>query len=338
MSSKVLAVPILLLIAFSSHAATVELNVIASGRAPYGAAQDWARSLEKLKSVRARIGGSTSGSRPEVKQSGTLVRVTAVIDDRNQLVVPGKTFNRGQTAALQEWLDQLGSPQPTQRGKNRFGLTKEQLEQTHELLKKPVNGSTKGRSVATVVVVAAKLARLPLRVSSGLKSVMRDAKVEDEWQGFSAGTTLAAALRPLELVMVPRDAGAGQIELWITTDEIAKESWPVGWKSQLSKRKLIPKIYDPLPVDVADTPIGDVVSAIAGRIETPVFYDTGLLEQLKIDPATTLVTYYSKRAIYTKALTMTLSKAQLRYEIRVDERGKPFLWIFPRRLPKPLPR
>ena len=315
------------------HGATVELNVVPGGRAPFNAAQEWARSLEKLKSVSVRVGGGSAPS-PEVKQSGSSIRVTAVIDDRNQLVVPGKRFGIRQTGALQTWLDQLSDPQDSAGGKDRFGLTKKQLEQTHESLKTIVSGSTKGRSVATIAVGISKLTRLPLRASSGVKSIMREANVEDEWQGLSSGTTLAAVLRPLELVMVPKLNPAGRVELWITAEQVAKESWPVGWKSQLSKRELVPKIYDPLPIDIADTPIADVIAAVTGRLETPVFYDTALLELLKIDPAKTPVTYYSKRTIYTKALSLTLSKAQLKYELRVDERGKPFIWILPRRVPK----
>lgn len=317
-------------------AVNVDLDVVRSANAPFNAAQEWARSLDRLSSVRVRLNGNQV-PQPSVKQSGNTLRVVAVIDGNNRLVVPGKSFTMRQVAALQSWLDAQakgGANGAASESKNRFGLTRTQLERTHDSLKALVADSTQGKKVLPVVTSIARRAGLPLSLSSGMRTIAGDAVVPDEWQGFTSGTTIAALLRPLELVMIPKVGRAGQIELVIEHDATADESWPVGWKSSLKKRELIPKIYDPLPIDIADTPIADVMKAIESRIETPMFYDTALLRLLELDPAKETVTYNSSRTIYTKAISLTLSKAQMKHEIRVDEIGRPFIWIMPRRTPR----
>ncbi len=317
-------------------AKTIELNVVASGRAPFNATQEWARALARLKSVRVRASGQGS-TRPDITQSGDIIRVTGVIDGSNRLVVPGKSFTKSQIATLQSWLDaqRKGEANGTSGGgKNRFGLTKAQLETARVTLKSPLSASTKDQTVDKVVSSISRQIGLPVSITGSLRTALMDVRVPEEWQGFSCGTSIAAALRPLELVMVPRVGRGGKIEMQIVPDQAVKEGWPVGWPSTLKKRELIPKIYDPLPIDISETPIAKIIAAIASRIDTAVFYDWALLDLLEIDPANAKVTHYSKRTIYTKAISLTLAKAQLKHEIRVDERGKPFIWILPRRVPK----
>lgn len=335
---KIISTPILLVVFLINDAlfgANVDLEVVRSANAPFNAAQEWARALEKLKSIPVRLNGNQV-PQPSVKKNGNTVRVVAVIDGNNRLVVPGRSFTMRQTAALQSWLNAQANgtaSDTTAVAKNRFGLTTQQLKRTHESLKGLVAESTQGKKVLPVVTTIARQAGLSLSLSAGMQTIAADAVVHDEWQGFTSGTTIAALLRPLELVMVPKIGRGEEIELGIEHDATADESWPVGWKSPLKPRELIPKIYDPLPIDIADTPIADVMKAIESRIETPIFYDTALLHLMELDPAKETVTYSSSRTIYTKAIGLTLSKAKMKHEIRVDEIGKPFIWIMPRQTP-----
>jgi hypothetical protein len=259
-----------------------------------------------------------------------------VIDANNLLVVPGRRFSIRQQSALQSWLDQQRKGDRTANtSKDRFGLTSSQLKQMHEALKLTVVESTKGESVSNLVNSIAKRVGFPLKVSTAARVRWNDVKATTEWKGFTSGTVMAAVLRPLELVMVPKADEAGRLEFLITSETSVPEGWPVGWKSKLKNRELVPKIYDPLPIEVNETPIADVIAAIGDRLETPMIYDTALLDAMRIDPATARITFNSERTIYVKAISLSLFKAKMKSEIRVDERGKPFFWITPRRTPKP---
>ena len=131
--------------------------------------------------------------------------------------------------------------------------------------------------------------------------------------------------------MKPVVDAAKRTELHVDAASSISESWPVGWKSQLKNRELVPKIYDPLPVEIKETPIREVTAAIEGLLETPMFYDEAMLQKAKINPDEKLVTYESARSIFIKTITHSLFKADLKHELRVDERGKAFFWIVPRR-------
>lgn len=320
---------------FSSLATadSIELNVLPSARAPFTAAQDWARSLANLRSVRVRAGGGQDRAKPDIQKSGSTILVTGVIDSSNKLVVPGRSFGIRQTAALQNWLDEqrtsFGKPKAAPAD-DRFGLTTANLERAHEALKSVVTKTTKDQPVRKVVAYAARRTGLRLVVSSEAKRIVGKQKVPEEWEGFTAGTVMAVALRPLELVFVPKASGNGEITLYVTTDDTVQEPWPVGWKSELTNRKLIPKIYDPFPINIDGAPIADVMTAIEGRLEVPVHYDTATLALKQVDPAKMPVTYSSQRTMYNKAIKIMLQKAKLKHDIRVDERGKAFLWIMPR--------
>lgn len=317
------------------HAAT-ELSIVATSRAPFNAMQQWALALGKLRNVQVRS-GSDPLAEPDLKRTGDSIRITGVIDARNQLVVPGKRFSIRQMSALQRWIDeQKNAKSKLATGNDRFGLTKRDVERTHDRLKAIVTSSTKGKTVRDVIATAAKSAKLPLKFDLAATQPISKSKVPDEWQDFSAGTVIAAALRPLELVIVPRSVG-GRVELFVTKDTV-KESWPVGWKSKIKPDELIPKYFESLPIDIEKTPIEDVTTAIEQRLETPIRYDRALLGVLEMHPESTLVSYTSDRAMYVRILKIGLFRAGMKHEIRVDERGKPFLWVSPLRLPKGIAR
>jgi hypothetical protein len=69
------------------------------------------------------------------------------------------------------------------------------------------------------------------------------------------------------------------------------------------------------------------VEAIQARLEVPVFYDRNAMALHGIDPAQSPAELPSKRISYSQTLNRLLSQAKLKYELRVDEAEKPFLWI-----------
>lgn len=329
----VAAVLLLLLAGTSSTRAAVELSVVAGPRAPFNALQQWALKLGKLRSVQVRAGGS-SAKNPSVKRNGQTLQIVAVIDGRNQLAVPGARFSMRQTDAIQKWIEQQKKgDKPKTEAKNRFGLTKAELEQAHGALKAVVSTETKGKSARDAIDAVARGVRLPVRYDGNLRGPLSATIMREEWKGFTAGTAIAAAVRPLELVMVPA-MNQGRLELRITADSSVPEGWPVGWKSELNSKELVPKYFDSLPIEVEKTPVAELCTALEARLQTPMQYDWALLDLMEIDPAKKTTSYKSDRATYMRILKTSLFRAGVKHEIRVDERGKPFFWISPSKLPK----
>ena len=151
----------------------------------------------------------------------------------------------------------------------------------------------------------------------------------DELQGLSAGTALAAVLRPLGLVLVPQKQPDGQVKLWITDVRRVAVSWPVGWPSQKPPRETLPDLFTFLNVEIQDTPLAEWLEQISGRLKAPLLFDHNGMARQKIDVSRVNVSLPPGRTYYQKILDRLLYQAKLKCELRVDEAKKPFLWISP---------
>lgn len=308
----------------------VELELIPSTRAPLTAAQDWARALSRLKGVRVRA-GHFRAAQPSIHRSDVSVRITAVINAQNELLVPGRHFSLRQTSAIAEWIDGLrtGRPQEGAHKLDRFGLSREQLARVHAALKPTVVGPTLGKNARSVVLAITKQISLDTRMSPTVRRILGEQQVQVELQGISSGTALAVILHPMELVVVPTRAAGGRTQLVITAPGSVPEAWPVGWKPSQPVREAVPKLFEFLEIEIDKTPIAEVLAALEPRLGTPIMYDWPALELKNIDPSATNVSLPPQRTFYNKVLRQALFQARLDFEVRVDERGKPFLWITP---------
>ncbi len=69
------------------------------------------------------------------------------------------------------------------------------------------------------------------------------------------------------------------------------------------------------------------MGAIQKRLEAPVLYDHNSLARSGIDIANKQVSLPATNTYYKEILDQLLKQASLKSEIRVDEAGRPFLWI-----------
>ena len=309
-------------------ATIVELNVIPSSRAPLGAAQNWVRALSNLKSVRV-LSTNVRSAKPKMTRSRDMVRVTAVIGSDNELLLPGRSFTLRQLPVIQDWIELQRSGKSIIEAKDRFGLSTAQLQKVHDSLKAIIRSSTKEKDASGVIHSIAAKIDYPIRFSHGARISLTDTRVRSELEGFTSGTALAMVLRSKELVFVPKVSPGGTINLMVVQEGDVAEAWPVGWESKQKKQELVPKVFDRLEIEITNTPITQVLSAVEARIETPVFYDDGLFEVMKLDPDNTIVSIPAGRTSYFRLIRQAVFKAKLKSELRVDERGKPFFWVTP---------
>jgi hypothetical protein len=309
----------------------VELE-IAGGTQP-GAAfafQDWNRALAAAGVQKFRIRGGQESDRPGIEIGGTkelpLYKVTAVLTQGDVLVVPGARFRRSECKSLAEWLDDLARRGPPDKREKiaAFGLTASQLEKVRADLAKTVGFSTKGMSRADAVNRIAGQLGLKLTVEGRL-SESGDDKIEEELSGLSCGTALACILRPLGFCMTPNESGE-TLGYTVKKAELGKEVWPIGWDAE-STLKVLPEIDKFHNVNVANKPATVVLAAISANLKVPVLYDHNALARYGIEPDKAMVTFPPSRTNYSIALRKMLFKVGLKFEVRVDEAGKPFLWV-----------
>lgn len=310
----------------------VELELFQSGRPSAQTTQAWYAALTKLGVKNLKIRAARPADQQGIVTAGTpgneIYRVVGELTERGELVVPGGRFKVGDMPAFSAWMGKLGDhgAAALTEKKSAFGLNEQQLVAVHDDLSAPVTFATKGMKPIDLM---RKLARgkFPLVIDPELeKGLAADEPVRDELQGFSRGMALAVMLRPAGGVLVPRKPARADVELALLDGKASAELWPIGWPTQEDTSKLAPKLLETLTAEIDGVTAAEALDAIRERVEIPFLWDHNSLaiKKVKLD---TPVSLPAGKRLYSKLLTEILGKIRCHYEIRVDENGKPFLWI-----------
>ncbi len=321
----------------------VSLVIAAEAGAPIISYHTWSKDLGEAGVRNVRVRAGRSNDRLAIKSRGSqqmpVYDVTGIIRAGGDLLLPGARFKPGDADGVARWvkdLAELGPPQ-SREPKGVFGLTKSQFDRVREDLARRVNFSTQGETPAAVIdKIAAKL-QVPLPIEPRLKATLAQDVLADELAGFSSGTVLAYVLRPLGLGYVPREVADRRLQyvvvplgaesaVGIGKDKPMKH-WSVGWPPSGSKREVLPELFKFHNVSIQDVSVGKVLEAVGEKLKAPVLLDRAALARHGIDLEKIDVTLPSKRTTYGLVLNRALFKAKLRYDLRVDEAGKPFLWV-----------
>jgi hypothetical protein len=323
---------------------SVELEVVVEAAAGSTRQHDWAQLLGNAGIDRVSFRPARRGDAIGVSQSGSgdtrVIKVVAALDRRNQLVVPGAKFGIDDAAKIRDYFERLrdDGPDVALAEKKAFGLTAEQLVELHTRLAATHHGSTKGVAASEILAEIIDASEMPIRMNAtARRAVASDFVFPDELDGLAVGTVLAAALRPLGLVLVPRRPQGGDVEIEIVAAHEASEHWPIGWPPDQSPGDIAPQLFTRLgEVEIRNYALGDAVAAVAQRIGMPILYDHNALAAEGIDLSAIKVTLVGEQLSHNSAIRALLAEAKkqmkkrLTVELRCDEAGQPFLWIFVR--------
>ena len=314
-------------------AGRVELELVSEDRVPLTAQQEWARRLGRAGVTNLRIRPGRGGETARIETRGTKDRpvyvVTGVLRASEEIVVPGGRFKPGDAARLAQWLDQLARQGPPQQReeKSAFGLDRDVFKRVLEDLARPVGFSTAGLPRREVIEKIGRGLLMPLRVDPEALEAAAGDKLNDELLGVSSGTALAYALRPLGLGMVARQSGPGRAEYAVGKAQAEQTLWPVGWPPEQPRREVMPTLFEFLTVNIQGVSVGQSLEAIGKRLKTPMLFDRAALARQQIDPDKVQASLPRARLTYSILLRKVLFQARLKSELRVDESGKPLLWI-----------
>jgi hypothetical protein len=313
----------------------VELEIIADAAAGLGDNQRWMEALGEAGADNVRVvqSGRTS-SQPGVEQVGNTWKVTGVLSG-NRLLLPGGRFAIGDTDRIAAYISGIRADgaDVALAEKFAFGLTAEQLVALHDQLTRPLVESTLGRPPADVVESARSLTPLPISVDRSAAALLQgDYTLEEELAGLSCGTALAAALRPLGLVLAPHRPAGGDLELRIVPSGSVEEFWPVGWPIEGRISVEAPKLFERIPVNVENYLLGQALPAIQKKMGMPFLYDRNSMALAGVDLQAIRVSLQSEQLSYQLILNRLIAQARPRMgvETRKDEAGTPFVWIYAR--------
>ncbi len=321
----------------------VSLVIAAEAGTPITAYHTWARDLGEAGVRNVRVRGGRSSDRLGIKSRGSrqmpAYDVLGMIEAGGDLILPGARFKPGDGDGVARWVRDLSERGPPQsrEPKGVFGLTKSQFDRVFKDLGRTVDFSTEGETPAAVIdKIAAKL-QVPLSIEPRLKATLARDRLAEELAGFSSGTVLGYVLRPLGLGFVPCEAQGQRLRYVVLPLEAepaagagkdkAMKYWPVGWAPSGSKHEVLPALFKFHNVSIQDVSLGKVIEEVGKRLKAPVLFDRAALARHGVDMEKTDVTLPAKRTTYGLVLNRALFKAKLKYALRVDEKGKPFLWV-----------
>ena len=323
--------------AVAGAALPIDLEVATTPGTPLAAPQEWIRLLGRMDLGTVQVRGIRSGERPEIKErklgKTTRYHLLAVLNRRNELVLPERKFRLRDRLALQKYLEQLPAQaayHAEERG--RFGLTEKQFRQVFAELSQLVGFSTVAKSASEVAARLEKTLTVPvvhLEKTSPLRNgaaLQYGKPLTVELQNLSTGTVLAYALRCDGLAMGPEQLPGETLRLSIRPYDSKQESWPVGWKPAVSSRQSAPQLYELRNIEINGFTLAQALTALQPALKLPVVIDHWILQRQQIDPSNIQVSHPKKRTFLKSVVSKLLSQARLAEEVRVDEQDQPFLW------------
>jgi hypothetical protein len=334
--------------AASRAAPRIDLELATERGVQITAPHEWLQLLAAIGIENVRIRGMKPGDEPQVDNRGTEAEpsyhVVGILTARDQLRFPGGTFSRADRARLKDYFERLvaDGAESLTAPRGMFDLTEKEIHAVFADLAQPINLETKGQPVQTVIEeIEAKFA-LKFDLDADVASMLRRAKpVADELKGVAAGTGLAIVFRANGLELRPEKSRGRAVVYRILPAEadslrnstIGKTSdqemrhWPIGWEPQGAPGNAAPTLFEFLNAEIDGYTLAETLTAIGPRVKIPMYLDHAALAAHKIDPAQIQVRIPRTRTIYKRVIDRALSQARLGSQVRIDEAGKPFLWI-----------
>ncbi len=313
----------------------VQLEISAPERAELMTQQRWMEMLADVGADNVRSLTLALARQPQIKETqtetSTVIQVSGVIEG-TLLKLPGKSFTINDKESIGQYIQKLrdDGAQIAMADKKAFGLTADQLIKVHQLLSAPLTMETKGKAASDVLAHVLQNVDMELIMNQTARSVMHaESPVQDQLQGLSYGTVLAAVLRPLGMVMTIQRKQGDVPRIEIVNFDQSSEYWPVGWPVDKPLGELHPKLMERVPLEIRNYQLDIALDAIQKRVELPFIFDQNAMARNGIDLSQTRVTLVHTKIAYMVAIQKLLAqtKPRMRAEVRIDEREQPFLWI-----------
>ncbi|MEQ8847400.1 hypothetical protein [Botrimarina sp.] len=329
--------------AASAAAPSVE---IANQAGPHGTApREWLQRLAEAGAGPARLVAARGKERPRLVELGEglggrpMVKLYGVLTRDGELLLPGPTgpkrFGRSDRAALEEYFQRIAGDGPAAltEPRGKFGLTRAEFVDLFTRLQTPLPEWPQPPTLRRAIDDVSRAARVKIDVAPAAEAALgTTADAADEVRGLASGAGLAAMLRAEGLALQPRRPVGEGVRLVVAPAKEADDPWPVGYEPEVAIGEAAPVLSEFLTVEVEGYTLSEAIDAIRPRLEVngeplAIVYDHFALRRDGVDPAAVEVSFPKRRTFYKRLLGALANQAGLGVELRVDENGKPLLWL-----------
>lgn len=356
----------LLLILFSGAttafaAPRVDVELATERGVQITAPHEWLQLLAGIGLENVQIRGAKPGDQPKATNTGSddqpNYEVVGIITSRNELRLPGGTFTRGDRSRIKDYFDRLTADgaESLTAPRGMFGLTEKEIHAVFGDLGQPIDFETKGLPPRELLAKLQRAFASRLVYDADAERTLANATpIADNLQGVTAGTGIAIVLRANDLVLQPeKDRGEPVVYRVKTatstaanetsdtprstaivfsnrpgeTDDPALKHWPVGWELKDTPGRTAPSLFAILNAEIDGYTLIETLDAIAPRIQVPMYLDHAALAAHETDPAKIQIHLPKTRSSYKRVIDRAVAQARLGAQLRIDEAGRPFLWI-----------
>lgn len=317
--------------------ARVEMELATPATFPALGQQQWYQALSELGVDGLQIRKAAAGDKAEVKTAGSkaapVYRVVGMLTSTGQLELPGGRFSTRDRGRLAEWLGKLKAGGPAaltgNAGPTPFGLSPTQFAAVNADLATIVVDSSKGLTPGELLDKLSPALKHTFAVDRATRQrLAASPAIAEELQGLTTGTALAYAVRAEGLGLLPRGGDAKKVEYAIVKPAEKQTTWPVGWPLEDRKPKdVVPALFETLNAEIDDISLVEAMEVICGRLKAPVLYDHYALARHGIDLAKLQAKFPARKTWYGKIIDRILHQSGLTGEWRLDDAGKPLLWV-----------
>lgn len=317
--------------------ASISMELLTGSEGAGAKAREWSELLSKM-NVTLTIRRARPGEKPDVSEqkAGTArsVQITGLLDSQGRALFSDRMLTIADSDKLASWLDDLRAygAQGKPDGQPVWGLTREQFGVLHAALKKPLASDPKDLDFEKALAMFELPRDYPLKIDPGAARLLKRDQaqtVSQSLEGVSQGTALALVLQEYGLGFRPRRLPDGSLELAIESLKATHDVWPVGWRREHPIPEIAPVLFEFKVVSLEDLPLDEVLDTIAAKIRIPILVDRAGLAAKGIDFSKLTVTYPRDRTTWINVIKTFTAKAKTQFDVRIDESGRPFVWIAP---------
>ncbi|MDO4574832.1 MAG: hypothetical protein Q4D98_06420 [Planctomycetia bacterium] len=307
----------------------IRLEIFCDGPLDPMAAQEWGAALQScgFQSVQLRGGDASDVLDIQATVPGEY-KVTGMLTRKNMLLLPGQaSFSRGRIREIQPYLeekiDALAQAAPPESPKPE--RSKPAPDVFFAELSEPVGFATQGKARKLVLRDIVRLLPGKVRVPDTIRDVLdSEDKVTEELESVSRGTALAYVLRYVGYCLVPETSPSGPTLRMVPAEKAGNAKiLPIGWETSDE----VESFHEKFNANVNGAKVYTVLEALSKRLEVPFLYDYNALARHGIELTEVAVKQRPAKVSYRELLDLIAFQVSLRWELRVDDAGRPFVWF-----------
>jgi hypothetical protein len=234
--------------------------------------------------------------------------------------------DRPKLAALIKRMQADGVPGPDPSAP-MWGLSRSQMDQLQAQLSPPSRFELNNQTFGNFIAQLRTRVKLEIKVNPNAEAVAKTLKLNMNSGELSTGAALAYLLGQNGLAWEPRQGAGGNVTILIMPREDSKRPWPVGLTPEQMPGNVAPNLMAAARYQTNKTPLDEVLEVFRRELKMDVLLDRATLIDRDINPDTLQSTIQVPSGTLSAAIRKTLAQMGLKYELRIDESNRAFLWV-----------